>query len=133
QRLDRPPARRIRAHRRGRHVARGGRAGPWHHGHRCQDVPPQGVSEASRRPARRQGERSVRTALRSGSRRTWRNMSPSPDLKERILSAANRNPAPTRAEATRARLWLFAAGIAGAVAIFFIGGGVRMTDRPPSL
>jgi len=60
-------------------------------------------------------------------------MSLSPDLKARILSAANRTPAATRAEATRARLWLFAAGIAGAVAIFFIGGGVRMTDRPPSL
>lgn len=60
-------------------------------------------------------------------------MSLSPDLRDKILSAANRNPAPTRAQATRARIWLFAAGIAGAVAIFLLGGGLRMTDRPPSL
>jgi len=60
-------------------------------------------------------------------------MSLSPELREKILSAAHRAPAPTRAQAARARLWLFAAGIAGAIAIFLIGGGVRMTDRPPSL
>lgn len=60
-------------------------------------------------------------------------MSLSPDLRDRILAAATQRQAPTRAEATRARLWLFAAGIAGAVAIFLISGGVRITDRPPSL
>jgi hypothetical protein len=60
-------------------------------------------------------------------------MSLSPDLRERILTAAAQKPVPTRAEATRARLWLFAAGIGGAVAIFLIRGGVRMTNRPPSL
>lgn len=60
-------------------------------------------------------------------------MSLSPDLRDRILSAATQSPAPTRAQAARARLWLFAIGIAGAVAIFLLWGGVRLTDRPPSL
>ncbi len=60
-------------------------------------------------------------------------MSLSPELKDKILSAASRNPAPTRAEAARARLALFAAGIAGALAIFLSWGGLRVTDRPPGL
>ena len=60
-------------------------------------------------------------------------MSLSPDLKDKILSAASRNPAPTRTETTRARLWLFAAGIGGALAIFLLGGGARLTERPPTL
>lgn len=60
-------------------------------------------------------------------------MSLSPDLRDKILTAASRSPAPTRAQAARARLWLFAGGVAGAVAIFLIQGGVRVTDRPPSL
>ena len=60
-------------------------------------------------------------------------MSLSPELREKILGAASRQPAPTRAQATRARLWLFAAGIAGALAIFVLWGGTRITDRPPSL
>jgi hypothetical protein len=60
-------------------------------------------------------------------------MALSPDFKQRVLAAAAAAPAPTRAQTVRARLWLFAAGIAGALAIFFIKGGVRVTNRPPSL
>jgi hypothetical protein len=56
-----------------------------------------------------------------------------PDLKQRVLAAAAAKPTPTRRQATRARLALFAAGIAGALAIFMIKGGVRMTNRPPLL
>ena len=33
----------------------------------------------------------------------------------------------------RARLWLFAAGIGGALGVFFLKGGMRATNRPPSL
>ncbi len=60
-------------------------------------------------------------------------MTLSPDLRDRVLNAASRQPAPTRAQAARARLWLFAAGIAGALAIFVMWGGLRVADRPPSL
>jgi hypothetical protein len=60
-------------------------------------------------------------------------MSLSPELRDKILSTASRQPAPTRAQATRARLWLFAAGIVGALAIFLLSGGSRLTDRPPTL
>ena len=57
----------------------------------------------------------------------------SSDPKQRVLAAAARAPAPTRAETIRARVWLLASGIAGAIGIFFFKGGVRLTDRPPSL
>jgi len=56
-----------------------------------------------------------------------------PDLKQRVLAAAAAKPAPTRGQTTRARLVLFVAAIAGALTIFFIKGGVRMTNRPPLL
>jgi hypothetical protein len=57
----------------------------------------------------------------------------SPDLKQRILAATAAAPAPTRAQTLKTRLWLFAAALAGALAIFFYRGGVRVTDRPPLL
>ena len=60
-------------------------------------------------------------------------MSLSPDLKQRVLGSVAEIPAPTQAQVVKARAWLFACGIAGAVAIFFLEGGVRLTDRPPSL
>jgi len=60
-------------------------------------------------------------------------MSLSPDFKQRVLASVADMPAPTRAQATRARAGLFACGVAGAIAIFFLEGGVRVTSRPPSL
>jgi hypothetical protein len=60
-------------------------------------------------------------------------LSLSPQLRQQVLASVASKPAPTRAQATRARLALFAAGIAGAIAIFFLKGGVRMTGRPPTL
>jgi hypothetical protein len=60
-------------------------------------------------------------------------MSLSPDLRRKILEAAVQAPAPTRAQTRRARFWMFAAAIAGALAIFLVRGGVRLTSRPPSL
>lgn len=60
-------------------------------------------------------------------------MSLSPDLKQRILAAAATAPAPTRAQMVKTRLWLFAAATVGALAIFFLKGGIRATGRPPLL
>ena len=60
-------------------------------------------------------------------------MSLSPDLKQRVFASLADVPAPTRGEVRRARVWLFGCGVVGALAIFFLEGGVRMTDRPPSL
>ena len=60
-------------------------------------------------------------------------MSLSPELKQRVLAAVADVPAPTRSQVLRTRAWLFACGIVGALAIFFLEGGVRITARPPSL
>jgi hypothetical protein len=60
-------------------------------------------------------------------------MSLSPELRQRVLASVATVPAPTRAQTVRARVWLFVAGIAGAIAIFFLKGGVRVTNRPPVL
>ena len=60
-------------------------------------------------------------------------MSLSPELKQRVLDRVAQVPAPTRVETIRARLWLYMAGIVGALAIFFFRGGVRLTNRPPKL
>ena len=59
-------------------------------------------------------------------------MALSPDFKSRVLASVKQAPAPTRRQALRARLWLFSCGIVGALALFFVKGGVRMTSRPPS-
>ncbi len=60
-------------------------------------------------------------------------MSLSPDLKQRVFASLAEVPAPTRAQVRRSRLWLFGCGVVGALAIFFLEGGVRMMSRPPSL
>ena len=59
-------------------------------------------------------------------------MALSPDLKDRVLASVKALPAPTRREALRARTWLFSCGVIGALAVFFLNGGVRMLARPPS-
>jgi hypothetical protein len=50
-----------------------------------------------------------------------------------VLASVREVPAPTRQETLRRQTWLVAAGVVGALAIFFIKGGLRMTSRPPSL
>jgi len=60
-------------------------------------------------------------------------MSLSPDHKRRVLASVADMPAPTRAQVVRTRAWLFGCGVVGALAIFFLEGGVRATSRPPSL
>ncbi|HXT97763.1 MAG TPA: NrsF family protein [Polyangia bacterium] len=60
-------------------------------------------------------------------------MALSPEFKSRLLASVRDVPAPTRKETLRRQTWLFAAGLAGALALFFIRGGLRVTSRPPSL
>jgi hypothetical protein len=57
----------------------------------------------------------------------------SPEFKSRLLAQVREVPAPTRKETLRRQTWLFAAGLAGALVLFFIKGGLRVTGRPPSL
>jgi hypothetical protein len=60
-------------------------------------------------------------------------MSLSAEFKQRVLASVADVPAPTRSRVLRTRAWLFACGIVGALAIFFLEGGVRVAARPPSL
>ena len=57
----------------------------------------------------------------------------SPDFKSRVLASVREVPAPTRKETLQRQTWLIAAGLIGALALFFIKGGLRVTSRPPSL
>ncbi len=57
----------------------------------------------------------------------------SPDFKSRVLASVREVPAPTRKETLQRQTWLIAAGLAGALVLFFIKGGLRVTSRPPSL
>ena len=57
----------------------------------------------------------------------------SPDFKSRVLASVREVPAPTRKETLQRQTWLIAAGLSGALALFFIKGGLRVTSRPPSL
>jgi len=57
----------------------------------------------------------------------------SPDFKSRVLASVREVPAPTRKETLQRQTWLIAAGVTGALALFFIRGGLRVTSRPPSL
>ncbi len=57
----------------------------------------------------------------------------SPDFKSRVLASVRDVPAPTRKETLQRQSWLIAAGLTGALALFFIKGGLRVTSRPPSL
>jgi hypothetical protein len=57
-----------------------------------------------------------------------------PDFKSRVLASVREVPAPTRKETLQRQTWLIAAGVAGALALFFIKHGLgRVTSRPPSL
>jgi hypothetical protein len=60
-------------------------------------------------------------------------MSLSPELRARVLSATAQAPAPTRRQTALTRLWLFGSGAVGALVIFFVQGGVRLTGRPAAL
>jgi hypothetical protein len=57
----------------------------------------------------------------------------SPDFKSRVLASVREVPAPTRKETLQRQTWLIAAGVTGALLLFFIKGGLRVTSRPPSL
>ncbi|HSS37891.1 MAG TPA: NrsF family protein [Polyangia bacterium] len=57
----------------------------------------------------------------------------SPELKSRVLASVRELPAPTRKETLQRQAWLVAAGLAGALTLFFVKGGLRVTARPPSL
>jgi hypothetical protein len=57
----------------------------------------------------------------------------SPDRSSRILASLAEIPAPTRRELARRQARLLLAGIAGALTLFAIAGGLRVTGRPPSL
>ena len=57
----------------------------------------------------------------------------SPDRRSRILASVTQMPAPTRGELVRRQAWLVLAGIAGALTLFGVEGGLRATGRPPSL
>jgi len=56
-----------------------------------------------------------------------------PDFKSRVLASVREVPAPTRKETLQRQTWLIAAGLTGALVLFFIKGGLRVTSRPPSL
>jgi hypothetical protein len=57
----------------------------------------------------------------------------SAELRARVLAGVASTPSPTRAHTLRARLWLVAGAVAGALGVFFSQGGVRTTGRPPVL
>jgi hypothetical protein len=57
----------------------------------------------------------------------------SPDFKSRVLASVREVPAPTRKETLQRQTWLIAAGLTGALTLFFIKGGLRVTSRPPSM
>lgn len=54
------------------------------------------------------------------------------DRKTRIFAAIDATPAPTRRELLRRQTWLVLAGVAGALSLFWIAGGLRVSGRPPS-
>jgi hypothetical protein len=54
-------------------------------------------------------------------------------LKDRVLHQIAQQPAPTRREVHRSTAILFGCGISGALVIFFLEGGVRVTGRPALL
>ena len=57
----------------------------------------------------------------------------SPDFKSRVLASVRDVPAPTRKETLQRQAWLVAAGLTGALVLFWRQGGLRVTSRPPSL
>jgi len=57
----------------------------------------------------------------------------SPERRNRILASIGEIPAPTRRELARRQAWLVISGLLGALALFWVEGGLRATGRPPSL
>jgi hypothetical protein len=57
----------------------------------------------------------------------------SPERRSRILAAVGEIPAPTRRALVRRQAWLVLCGVLGALALFWIEGGLRASGRPPSL
>jgi hypothetical protein len=57
----------------------------------------------------------------------------SPERRNRILASIGEIPAPTRRELARRQAWLLISGVLGALALFWVEGGLRATGRPPSL
>jgi hypothetical protein len=55
------------------------------------------------------------------------------DRRSRILASIGEIPAPTRRELLRRQAWLILTGVAGALTLFWVEGGLRATGRPPSL
>jgi len=55
------------------------------------------------------------------------------DRRNRILASVGEIPAPTRRELVRRQVWLVLCGVLGALALFWLEGGLRATGRPPSL
>jgi hypothetical protein len=55
------------------------------------------------------------------------------ERKNRLLASIGEIPAPTRRELARRQAWLVLSGVLGAVALFWVEGGLRATGRPPSL
>jgi hypothetical protein len=57
----------------------------------------------------------------------------SPEQRSRVLAAVGGIPAPTRRALLRRQASLILAGVAGALTLFAVEGGLRATGRPPSL
>jgi hypothetical protein len=55
------------------------------------------------------------------------------ERRNRILASIGKIPAPTRRELVRRQAWLVISGVLGALALFWVEGGLRATGRPPSL
>ena len=64
---------------------------------------------------------------------TGSNPMASADQRSRVIAAIGEIAAPTRSELVRRQVWLIIAGVAGALALFWVEGGLRATGRPPSL
>ena len=57
----------------------------------------------------------------------------SSERRNRVLASIGEISAPTRRELVRRQAWLIGAGVLGALALFWVEGGLRATGRPPSL
>jgi hypothetical protein len=55
------------------------------------------------------------------------------EQRRRVIAAIGEIAAPTRRELVRRQVWLIIAGVAGALSLFWVEGGLRATGRPPSL
>jgi len=55
------------------------------------------------------------------------------ERRNRVLASIGEIPAPTRRELARRQAWLVISGLQGALTLFWVEGGLRATERPPSL